>query len=418
VVVVVVVVVGAGVLVLGRSGAPKYQIAYAEPEAVSTTVSAVGTLTPSTQSVIVPPINGTVSSITVKAGQEVAAGETLAVVSPSAQASQAKVSDASALAQAEAALAQAEQPKANFNTKTGNSGTIQSDINALRQTIAGICPKTQSSVSSTCHALSSELGQLSSQLSTKSSTTGSANSQTDGTSSATIAADEAIVAADQSALASAQQITSSDMVSPISGTVATLPLSIGQVVRAQSTSNAITVIQSNNPEVVVPIPISTVQHLRLGQQATITPIGSTHRTTGHIVLIGTTPSTDQTTGVTTVSVTLSADHLSLPIFDGAQALVTIEVAKSSHVLAVPTSAITYSGGHPTVLVAGTSGPIVHAVKVGIIGTRYTSLLQGINKGAPVILAILDRPLPAPVKPIGAHGKAFGKGRKVGARHTG
>ena len=194
------------------------------------------------------------------------------------------------------------------------------------------------------------------------------------------------------------------------GTVATLPLAVGQVVRAQSTSTAITVIQSSRSEVVVPIAIATAHRLHDGDQATILPLGSLHAATGEITSIGTAPTTNQATGAATVPVTASVNHLALPVFDGAQALVTIDIAHSAHALAVPTSAISYKGGHPTVLVDGPKGVITQRVNIGIVGAEYTSVVGGLGAGVPIVLATFSRPLPAPVKPIGGFGKILGKGK--------
>ncbi|WP_298211536.1 HlyD family efflux transporter periplasmic adaptor subunit [Ferrimicrobium sp.] len=409
VLVVVAVVGGATVLLLSRHAPPAYQLAYAKPETITATVSAVGTLAPMTQATIPPPIGGTVSSIAVQVGERVTAGETLATVSPSAHASLARIVDASALAQAEAALAEAEQPSQVAAQRNPSSSALQSDVSAIRKTLVQLCPATHSPVSPACRSLTTELSNLVSQLSAKTTNASSPSTGTTSTSSATIAADQAIVAADQSALSSALQVQSSSLVSPIEGTVATLPLAVGQVVRAQSSSTAITVIQPSRSEVVVPIAIGTAHRLHDGDKASILPLGSPRATTGQIISIGTTPTTNQATGVTTVSVTLSVNHLALPVFDGAQAYVTIDTAHSAHVLAVPTSAITYTGGHPTVLVDGPKGIVSDTVAIGIVGAQYTSIVGGLSDGVPVVLASLDRPLPVPVKPIGGFRNAFGPG---------
>lgn len=414
VVAVVVVVGGATVVFISRPAPPAYQLAYAKPEAVTATISAVGALAPTAQAVVPPPMSGTIASIAVRVGQRVTAGETLATVSPSAQASRARITDASALAQAEAALAQAEQPTSvpTLKSSTSSLSALQSDVSAIRKTLVELCPTTHSAA---CGSLNTELSRLSSQLSAKTSDASAPSPEATSTSSAIIAADQAIVTADQSALSSALQVQSSTFVSPIAGTVATLSLAVGQVVRAQSTSTAITVIQPSRSEAVVPIAIATAHQLHDGDQASILPLGSRHATSGQVTSIGTTPTTNQATGATTVSVAVSVNHLTLPVFDGAQALVTIDIVHSADVLAVPTSAIFYKGGHPTVLVDNPKGIVSDTVRVGIVGADYTSILGGLSDGVPVVLASLDRPLPVPVKPIGGFGKAFGQGgarRKV------
>ncbi|MHB8189789.1 MAG: efflux RND transporter periplasmic adaptor subunit [Ferrimicrobium sp.] len=407
-----VVALGTTAIIVTRPTPPKYQLARAQPEAVTSTVNGVGTLAPTTNSVIAPPMNGTVTSIVVNVGQTVTAGETLATISPSAQASQAKITDESALAQAEAALAQAEQSTNSPTPTTASaSSPLQSEITAAQHTLAELCPTTQSPNSATCHSLTNELNQISSQSTAKTSSAHPTNSSASiSASTATIAADQAIVTADQSALNSAQQIQSGALVSPISGTVATLPLTIGQVVRALSTSDAITVIQPDNVEVVVPISISTAKQLHNGDRATVVPLGTSHAIDGQVDSVGTTPTTNQATGTTTVSVVVSLDHPSLPIFDGAQARVTIEVAYQKDVLAVPTSAITYTNGRTAVLVNGPRGATSRAVEIGIMGSQYTAIRSGLTNGTSVVLATLSKPLPAPTRPLGAFGKIFKKGK--------
>lgn len=402
---------GVSAFLATRHPTPAYQVAYARPETVTATVSAVGTLSPTVQAAVPPPINGTVTSIAVHVGQTVTVGETLATIAPSAQASRAKISDAFALAQAEAALAQAEQPsRSQTPQSTANStNAMQSDLHALEQTIAQLCSGAHSPSTTSCHALRSQVSQLSAQLSPKApSNANPASSTASGVSSATIAADQAAITADQSALASAEQVQATAMVSPIAGVVAVVPIATGQVVRPQSTAGTITVLEPRNPDVIVPIAISVAQSMHKGEPARILPFGSSSDATGTVQTIGTTPTTDPATGITTLPVTVSVNHLALSVFDGAQALVTIQTARRNHVLAVPTSAVTYIHGHATVQVMGPKGVSSQRVEVGVIGAVYTSITSGIAEGAPVVLATLNKPLPVPVKPVGALGKAFGK----------
>ena len=79
---------------------------------------------------------------------------------------------------------------------------------------------------------------------------------------------------------------------------------------------------------------------------------------------------------------------------GADAAVTIALASAADVLAVPTSAVHYSGATAYVTVLANGKTTRHTVKAGAIGAALTELTAGVTVGNRVVLANLNAAVPS------------------------
>lgn len=240
-----------------------------------------------------------------------------------------------------------------------------------------------------------------------------------GSSSAQQAADQAALAAAQQQQTSAQaSLAQATLVTPVAGTVASVSLTAGQQVtgagssgaagptggsgaaagaggtRATGTGGAGTAQTSTGAQVVV---ISTdawvvnasvddteVGLLGKGQQAVITPNGSSTPVYGVVTSIGLLSTS--TSGVALFPVLIDVTGSPGGLHDGAGAQLAITVRQLNDVLEVPTAAITFAAGKAQVTLAGGKRQIVRDVSVGQSSTGMTQIQGGLVAGDQVVVS--------------------------------
>ncbi len=186
--------------------------------------------------------------------------------------------------------------------------------------------------------------------------------------------DQATVDADAAnAIVAAEALNQATLVSPLAGTVAAINISPGTSAGASST--AITVIGPGADQVSTTITDLQLKEVHLGSDATVIPDGSTTSVHGTVTAIGllpvssTTSSSSSTSSSATYPVTISLDTSGL--YSGSGADVSIVVKKLSHVLAVPTSAVTSLGALHTVTVQSGGQAKRQIVVVGAADPSHT-----------------------------------------------
>ncbi len=389
-----------------RSKSPTYQTGIAKVVNVVKTSDYEGVLSPVSSSVVSPGSSGVVTSILVSVGQAVSSGQALASIAPSNQGAQAVLSAQASLAQAEASLAQAETSQSSASTTTTTSPPNQS--NQLSQLIAQaqtslkeLCSNSSASSGSQCGTLKSDLSQIGSQ-STKAQSKVQSSPQNQASLAslqAVVSADQQIVAADQSALAAAQNQDRTETLSaPIAGVIGAINMSLGEAVTPGSNggSASITVIGTGGgTQVTIQVPSTTIDSVAIGQEAKVTPVGGATSYLAKVSSIGSTPTTNKSTGIATLSVVLTLTNFHQKIFDGMDAQVQLYQAEATKVLAVPTSSITVSGSKATVQVLKANGSVATvAVNVGVVGFSETSVAsKELHSGEKVVLADLNKPIP-------------------------
>lgn len=369
----VVVLVAAGVTVwvaTRPAAAPSYRLVAASTTTLKQTVSSSGTIEPAQQSDLNFGVSGQVTAVNVTVGQQVTAGQALATVQ--------SASLSASVAQAQSTLA-ADQAK------------LTSD-------------------------------------------------RSNGASSAQVSADEAAITAAQNQLTNAQNaLSEATMTSPIAGTVAAVNLTVGQQVSGggnsssatgtasggqsggqnggngnQSSSAAssssssssgtaqIVVISTGSYVVNATVDDTEVGQIKTGDQAVITPDGSTSPVYGTVTSVAVMAT--GSSSVPSYPVTIGVTGSPAGLFAGAGATVSIVVKQLTDVLTIPAAAVHYNGGQATVdqMVGGkqTSKPI----QLGQSSNGQIQVLSGLSEGDQVMVAA----------PAGSTGGSGGNQRTGGA----
>ncbi len=315
------------------------------------------------------PTAGTVAAIDVSVGQQVAQGQVLATMSPTAAQSALTVAQDN-LTAAQDRLAQDEQGGA-----TPAQGSARSP-------------------------------------STEATTTTLPNP-------ATIAADEAVVVAEEQAVNTAQQVLSgTTLVAPADGTITAINAQVGQTIGAggnstgakssdgaatasgslagagsakssavgvSSAGDVMTLTDLSQLDVTCDVAEANIGAIFQGQPATVSlnalPGHEFAATVASVAQIGTTSG-----GVVTFPVTLALQHPTSAVKPGMSATVTIVTSSVDNVLAVPSSAVHGTGKMGTVTVRSAKGVDSRVtVVIGLAGTSTTAVYGDLVVGETVIL---------------------------------
>ncbi|HEX3981530.1 MAG TPA: biotin/lipoyl-binding protein [Acidimicrobiales bacterium] len=212
-----------------------------------------------------------------------------------------------------------------------------------------------------------------------------------------LAVDQASIDTAQASLDDAEQaLAGADLVSTISGTVASVSLVDGDAVTAGSSTTPAQVVivgAGSSYDLITDVPVADIGRVAVGQQADITPDSTNSVVTGHVSSVGVLATTG--TSSTTYPVTISLNAAGLGQLSGADADVEIVTHKSVGVMTVPSSAVRTEGTIHlvTVLKNGTT-PTPVRVTLGTVGDVLTQVTSGLTKGESVSLAALDDPLPS------------------------
>src|SRR6202453_4109717 len=337
-------------LTSGSSTAPGLTVttvtATAKTGTIQQTVASSGTLEPASQSDENFAVSGTVTAVNVKAGQTVTAGQVLATV---------------------------------------NTTALSEDVNAAEAQVTSAEDKLSSDESS-------------------------------GAAASSVDSDEASVTSAESSLATAQtNLNDASLTATIAGTVASVDLTTGQQVTGtgsgsgglgsggtgatgspaadsaatgtgstgSSSSGQIVVIGTDSYIVNTTVDDTEIGEIVDGDQATVTPSGSTtvdYGTVASISLIGT-----ESDEVTTFPVVIDVTGNPTGLFAGATADTSIIVKQLNNVVEVPTAAISYGTyGQATVTKVVNGSHVVTNVTVGAAETGETQITSGVTSGDKVL----------------------------------
>ena len=223
------------------------------------------------------------------------------------------------------------------------------------------------------------------------SSTGSAGSTTPAVSAAQLAADQAAIDAAKASLAVAQQqLNQATIVSPYSGVVSSVGLTVGQQATAGSTTTAVDVIDPTGHGVTLSVDVTKIPQVKVGDKATVVPDGSATPLAATVSYVAAAPAT---TGSTAYTVQLAFVSNPTTLRYGIQAAVTITTAQAANALAVPTSAVNHRGALDYVLVPNGSTTKAQPITVGAVGAVYTQVTQGLTAGQKVVLANPNQAIP-------------------------
>ena len=182
------------------------------------------------------------------------------------------------------------------------------------------------------------------------------------------------------------------MVSPISGTITSVGIAVGDSVSAASSTDTILVSGAGGYEVTTSVAVTDLPHVSVGQPARVVADGSTTELEAQVVQISLVPSSSSGSATTyTVVLALTDPDVDLP--NGGLARTTIVTGDVASATAVPTSAVTTTdtGRTVTVLDGGTTSAV--SVSVGTVGSTWTEITDGVSVGQTVVLADLSQALP-------------------------
>ena len=203
------------------------------------------------------------------------------------------------------------------------------------------------------------------------------------------AATAAVTAAEANVAAAEQNVNAATIVSPIGGTVLSVPFAKGD---AATTSQTIVISGSTQYQASTSVSVDKIDQIAVGQQVLVTPSGSTEVLTGTVSAIGVAPESSDSSVAYPVTVNIPGDQSSLR--SGSSATVEIITATVEDALAVPTSAVHAAGDFRTVNVLrdGASTPV--RVDVGAVGPVETQITSGLSEGEQIILADFAEPVPS------------------------
>ncbi len=210
-----------------------------------------------------------------------------------------------------------------------------------------------------------------------------------------LAVDQAAIDVAQAELTDAQQALGGvNLVSTISGTVASVSIAAGDSVSAGASSSAseVSVIgPGSSYQLVAQVPVADIVKVAVGQPVTVTPDASNDQLQGKVTSIGALPASGSTT--TTYPVTIALTSSDLGLFSGADAACAIVVGRADHVTAVPTSAVKTVGSVHLVTVVTNGTTKTTRVTLGTVGDVLTQITSGVKPGQIVALANLGEPVP-------------------------
>ncbi len=241
---------------------------------------------------------------------------------------------------------------------------------------------------------------------------GSGNGSGSGASSDTpqqIAADQAAIDSAQANLTVAQQsLTEANLTSPISGTVVSVGINVGDTVSAGSSTSVIVIIGTHSYEVVGTLSSSQVPSVKIGDSARVQVDGVSGTIAGTVSQVG--PVQSGQSGYSYPLVVALPTSTS-GLFSGSSANVVVATGALTNVLAVPTSAVQTLGSRSYVEVLSNGTLIRKSIKVGMVGDTYSQVLSGLGAGQTVVLADYAAPVPSSnTNSLGGFGGgAFGNG---------
>lgn len=340
----------------GGSKAPSATTLTVSTTTIRQTVSASGTLATASEADLSFAAAGQVTSVLVQPGQKVTKGQSLATISSAslaASVANAQVTVASAqsrLSTDETAAASAAQISADQQSLTVAQDSLfdaEVALNGATMTapFAGV-------VAAVNLASGQQLSGSSSSGSTGSGGTGSGGSGgTGGSGGGAI---------------SAATVSSS----------------------SSSSSAQVVVIDPDHFTVAATVDDTEIASIKPGLQAVITPNGSTSVVYGTVSTVGMIASSSS--GVTTYPITIAVTGSQPALHDGSSASVSIVVHQLTDVLAVPTTALHYTGSKASVIRVVNGRDVSTPVTLGNVSGAETQITAGLSAGQTIVIPVTRR----------------------------
>ncbi|MGC9155519.1 MAG: efflux RND transporter periplasmic adaptor subunit [Ferrimicrobium sp.] len=232
-----------------------------------------------------------------------------------------------------------------------------------------------------------------------------------GARSTTINADNAAVSVANYSLAIAQaNLGDATLTAPVSGTVVAITLSSGvQVsgtVNAAGTAPGITIISSHSWSVDAAVSDASIAGVTDGEQATITPQGSTTNVYGTVSSVGLVASVSG--GVASFPVTIAITGSPAGLYTGLPANISLTTRVQANVIEIPILAVHSFTSHPYVIVETGKTNVNTPVTLGSVIGANVIVSHGLSVGT----HILER-IPSFAKSLAVPGGKAGGGKRRG-----
>ncbi len=246
------------------------------------------------------------------------------------------------------------------------------------------------------------------------STSGTGRSATSGSGASAntdtpeqIASDQADIDSAEADLVNAQQsLKEATLNSPISGTVVSVGINVGDTVSANSSTEIITIIGTKSYEVEATLDSSQVPEVKVGQSSSVEVDGVDGSVDGTVSQVGPVQASN---GEYTYPVVVALPSSTNGLFSGSTANVDITTGAVSDVVAVPTSAVETLETRSYVLELEKGELTRKFIKIGMVGDTYTQVLSGLSPGQSVVLADYAQPVPSSNTDSTNLGNALGGG---------
>lgn len=204
-------------------------------------------------------------------------------------------------------------------------------------------------------------------------------------------AGQAAIAAAQTAVDVAlQALGDTELVSPVAGTIGTVPYVVGEVAASTGTQGGITVLPDGPLEVVADFAESDAAKISVGALATVTFDALAGEQADGTVVAVDPVATTSATGLITYGVRVQVNDAPAAAREGMTASVSVLVDEVSDALVVPQGAITGSGEGATVLLQGPDGTTESVpVTIGLQGDAGTEITAGVGEGDVLVIPSAD-----------------------------
>ena len=202
----------------------------------------------------------------------------------------------------------------------------------------------------------------------------------------------AITRAQQAVGKARDDLAEATLKAPITGVVGSIGFTLGSVASA---ADGITVVGSGASEVTVPVPLSLMGKVAVGQTAQVVPPGGTKPVAGEVTVISPLPSSSASGGDPTYETVIRVPRSPVALTSGVSATVRVTVARADDALVLPMSAtVPVDEKHASVRVLIPSGAIEDVtVTTGVKDVARIEIVQGLRLGQRVVIADPTKPLP-------------------------
>ena len=383
--------IGGGVAYSAANNRPLVGVTTAATTTLNVTVSASGSLVPAHSSGVYPPTSGTLTSVAVRDGAAVKAGDVLAAmdVGPLKLAlAQAKAAYAQALAQSAAvnnavpSASERSAAKQAVSAAQSQASTAASNYADYLAAYNAASPTDQATMVSTLRTLKSAKAAADAAVKTASATV-TKLTRAAQVSPARSAASQSISAAAQALKQAERNLAGATLTAPFDGTI-TMAASVEPGAGVIAGVPVFTVVDPTRMEFEAAVNETDIAAVQTGQTASITLDAFNDPFTGKVVAVQSAPR-QTTTGGVAFGVRISFEAGNARLFQGMSGSADLTTSSISDALVVPVESVVSKGTAKTVFVVDAGGVAhAHAVSVGASTDTVVQVLSGLSAGDQVV----------------------------------